>query len=117
MSQRITLSTAQFATARSYGFDSWSRLKLEVEVRNALDSGDLRGLVQLLTGDPGLARTVLDHFSDYPRGVTPLSYVAMLRFDTGRHLWCRFRPNLSLSMFLVGVVSLSRFLVVRRSNA
>lgn len=30
---------------------------------------------------------------------------------------CRFRPNLSLSSFLVGVVSLSRFLVVRVSNA
>ena len=34
---RQTLATAQLAVARSYGFSSWSALKLEVERRTVLD--------------------------------------------------------------------------------
>lgn len=87
VSDRVTLTAAQLSVARSYGSASWPRLKLQVEVRNALDSGDLRQLADLLAHDPELARTDLEHWGDHPLGVTPLGYVAMLRFNTARHRW------------------------------
>lgn len=87
VSQRISLSAAQLSIARLYGFPSWPRLKLEVEMRHALDTGDLRRLTSLLTDEPELIRAEMARWSDHPLGVTALGYVAMLRFDTSRHVW------------------------------
>ena len=79
VSDRQTLATAQLALAREYGLASWSRLKLEIETRLALDSGDLRRVARLLAEEPELARVDLKHWADHPLGVSPLAYVAMLR--------------------------------------
>jgi uncharacterized protein len=87
VSHRTALSTAQLATAREYGFDSWVRLKTEVDRRSILDRGDLDRLRALLAEDPGLAVAEMEHWCDHPKGAAPLDYVAMLRFDTSTHTW------------------------------
>lgn len=84
VSDRLTLSTAQLAVARTYGFASWSRLKAEVERRELLNSRDVDRLRTLLAAHPELARAELEHFCDHPRGADPLGYMAMLRFDADR---------------------------------
>ena len=43
VSERLTLSAAQLALAREYGFASWPRLASEVERREILDTGDVLG--------------------------------------------------------------------------
>lgn len=87
VSDTLTLASAQLALAREYGFDSWSKLKVEVERRRILDDRDLDGLASLLTDDPDQASTTMEHWCDHPLGASPLSYVAMLRFDTSRLRW------------------------------
>ncbi|MBW0103631.1 ankyrin repeat domain-containing protein [Pseudonocardia sp. KRD291] len=77
----------QPALAREYGFPSWSRLEAEVERRAVLDAVDVEALSTLLGADPGRATEVMRPWSDHPLGVAPLSYVAMMRFDTTRGLW------------------------------
>ena len=87
VSKNQTLAAAQLSVARGFGFASWPRLRLEVETRRALDAGDLSRLARLLAEQPSLTRSAMQHWSDHPQGVTPLGYVAMLRFDTHRHRW------------------------------
>jgi hypothetical protein len=48
VSTKETLSVAQSALAREYGFASWPKLKREVERRQILDDRDLEGLLRLL---------------------------------------------------------------------
>jgi ankyrin repeat protein len=87
VSDRIDLSSAQLVIARAYGFASWPKLRLEVERREILDGGDHRRLADLLAEQPGLATTAMEHWSDHPLGPSPLSYLAMLRYDTARGVW------------------------------
>lgn len=87
VSDRISLTAAQLALARSYGFGSWARLKTEVERRRILDRSDVVGLQQLLADDPFLAVDELLHWRDHPLGAAPLNYVAMLRYDTAGKIW------------------------------
>ena len=61
VSDRVTLSSAQLALAREYGFPSWAKLKLEVERRDILNSRDLSRLARLLAGHPELAITKMEH--------------------------------------------------------
>jgi hypothetical protein len=87
VSDRLTLSSAQLAVAREYGFASWAKLKLEVERRRVLDRGDIESLSALLAEDKTLATATMEHWCDHPLGAAPLSYVAMLRYDTSRMVW------------------------------
>jgi hypothetical protein len=84
VSDRPSLSAAQLAVAREYGFASWPRLKLEVDRRRLLNQRDLGRLKQLLAEDPSLAASSMERWCDHRRGVRPLSYIAMLRFDSKR---------------------------------
>jgi len=87
VSEAVTLASAQLALAREYGFASWPRLKVEVERRRILDDRDLERLAELLADEPGLATASMEHWCDHPQGAAPLSYVAMLRYDTSRDAW------------------------------
>jgi uncharacterized protein len=78
-SPRLSLSAAQLAVARDYGFASWPRLKAEVDRRRCIDRGDVEGLARLVAGDPALARdTVRSCLS--PNGASALGYVGVGRF-------------------------------------
>ena len=87
MSERLTLSSAQLALARDYGFASWPKLRREVERRKILDERDLPRLTALLAEQPELANVSMEHSCDHPRGASPLAYTAMLRYDTSRNAW------------------------------
>ncbi|MGH8924378.1 MAG: ankyrin repeat domain-containing protein [Acidimicrobiia bacterium] len=85
--ERLDLSTAQLALAREYGFASWPKLKLEVKRRRILDERDLGELSKLISQHPDLATSSMENWCDHPRGASPLGYIAMLRFDTGKNRW------------------------------
>ncbi|MCP3805076.1 ankyrin repeat domain-containing protein [Allokutzneria sp. A3M-2-11 16] len=87
VSSELTLSAAQLAVAGAYGFTNWAELKAEVERREILTDRDLDRLAALLAENPGAATAEMRHWCDHPLGPTPLSYVAMLRYDTGRGVW------------------------------
>lgn len=72
------------AVARSYGFETWNRLELEVDRRRLLDECDLPALRALFAEHPELAAGRMEHWCDHCRGATPLGYIAMLRFDAQR---------------------------------
>lgn len=61
--------------------------EIEVELREILDSLDVSRLEALLSAHPELATEKMLHWCDHPRGVSPLSYVAMLRYDTAEKVW------------------------------
>jgi ankyrin repeat protein len=82
-----TLDAAQGALAREHGFDSWAELETEVERRAVLDRVDVAGLRELLAGRPELAVQRMRNWCDHPLGAAPLSYVAMLRYDTSHDTW------------------------------
>ncbi|HKA03369.1 MAG TPA: ankyrin repeat domain-containing protein, partial [Acidimicrobiales bacterium] len=87
VSERVSLSAAQLAVAREYGFASWPRLKVEVDRRRCIDRGDVDGLARLVAAEPGLARdTVRSCLS--PAGASALGYLGVgrfhARFDHGR---------------------------------
>lgn len=81
------LATAQLALAREYGFSSWPKLKLEVDRRRILDDRDLRRLARLISRHPDVVTSSMQNWSDHPAGASPLGYIAMARFDTGRNRW------------------------------
>jgi uncharacterized protein len=87
VSERVTLASAQLALAREYGFPSWPKLKLEVERRKILDDRDVGRLTALLSDEPALATSSMEHWCDHPRGASPLGYTAMLRYDTAEGTW------------------------------
>ena len=84
VSDRLILASAQLATAREYGFESWPRLKREVERREVLNSRDLNRLSSLLADDPGLAVSRMVNWADHRAGANPLNYIAMIGFDHER---------------------------------
>jgi len=79
VSERVTLSVAQLAIAREYGFASWKRLKDEAERRRLIDSGDVDGLARLLATDPSLARDRVHSCLTQP-GTAVWDYVGVARF-------------------------------------
>ena len=87
VSDRQTLAGAQLALAREHGFPSWSRLKREIERRQILDDRDTDRLAALLAEEPELATTPLRRWRDHRGGPSPLSYTAMLRYDTTGGVW------------------------------
>ncbi len=86
-SERLSLDSAQVAVARDYGFASWAKLKTEIDRRAVLDSVDATRLRALLAAHPELVTEPMLHWCDHPGGPSPLSYVAMLRYDTGNGVW------------------------------
>ena len=84
VSDQLILASAQLAVAREYGFPSWAKLKIEVERREILNNRDLTRLRRLLADDRELAISRMEHWCDHRRGVPPLNYIAMIRFDSGR---------------------------------
>jgi ankyrin repeat protein len=84
VSDRLILSSAQLAVAREYGFESWPKLKREVERRETLNSRDLGRLSALLAEDPALAASPMVNWTDHRLGANPLNYVAMIGFDHER---------------------------------
>src|SRR4051794_25548881 len=76
VADEVSLANAQLAVAREYGFASWTRLKIEVDRRKALDDVDVAGLVDLLAREPELAVAEMTQWCDHPLGASPLSYVA-----------------------------------------
>ena len=84
VSDRLILASAQLAIAREYGFESWPRLKREVERREILNSRDLDRLATLLADEPDLAVSLMTNWADHPHGSNPLNYVAMIGFDHER---------------------------------
>lgn len=87
VSDRLTLASAQLTLAREYGFSSWLAMKVEVERRRILDARDIDGLSELLTDDPLQATNTMTNWCDHPSGASPLTYVAMQRFDTSTLTW------------------------------
>jgi hypothetical protein len=83
VSEQITLTSAQLALAREYGFSSWAKLKLEVERRDILNSRDVSRLTRLLTGHPELAATRMEHWSDQ-KSTDPIGYMASMSFNHER---------------------------------
>ena len=84
VSDRVILASAQLAIAREYGFESWPKLRREVERREVLNSRDLDRLSSLLDEDPGLAVSEMVNWADHQLGAHPLNYIAMIGFDHER---------------------------------
>jgi Family of unknown function (DUF5990)/Domain of unknown function (DUF5655) len=64
VSDKVTLSTAQLALAREYGFPSWPRLKDEAERRRTPWSMRYR---ELLTSDPDTDKLIAGQYADRPQ--------------------------------------------------
>lgn len=75
------------SVAREYGFDSWAALETEVGLRASLHDLDTDALRALVTEQPSLATAPMRPWRDHPGGPAPLSYVAMLRYDTLGKAW------------------------------
>jgi uncharacterized protein len=84
VSDRMILASAQLTIAREYRFDSWPKLKREVERREILNSRDLDRLSSLLAEDPDLAASRMVNWTDHRLGANPLNYIAMIGFDHER---------------------------------
>jgi len=76
-----SLTAAQFAIARSYGFSSWPALKAHVEslqeagrLKQAIDRNDLEAVIAMMTRNPALHRAPLGYGKD-----GPLTWVAECR--------------------------------------
>src|SRR5712691_4961798 len=75
--ETFALHDAQFVLARSYGFESWPKLKAAVDgvtatrLHEAVESGDLRTARELLTRRPEIV--------DLGRGETRALHMAVLR--------------------------------------
>jgi ankyrin repeat protein len=84
VSDRLILASAQLVVAREHGFDSWPKLRREVERREILNSRDLTRLSSLLAEDPDLAVSRMVNWTDHRLGANPLNYIAMIGFDHER---------------------------------
>jgi ankyrin repeat protein len=101
VSGQLILSAAQLALAREYGFASWTRLKLEAERRDILNSRDLSRLTRLLAEHPELATRRMEHWSDRNRN-KPLGYITKMRF---------YHDQLGLPGDLPGTGAIARALI------
>ena len=87
VSDRLILAAAQLTLAREFGFESWAKLKLEVERRRILDALDATRLRELLAAYPDLASLEMRGWCDHPLGISPLGYMAAMPFDGMRKVW------------------------------
>lgn len=84
---RLAGRPARVWVIEEFGFDDWAHLQGEVERREALTTRDAERLRGLLEGDPRLATLPLTHWGDHRGGAAPVSFVAMLRYDTATRTW------------------------------
>jgi ankyrin repeat protein len=80
---RLTLSAAQLAVARSYGFSSWASLKAEVEARSASLEEKARGFVEASIRD-WTGRTAPRMLADTPELATHGFAPALVLGDAAR---------------------------------
>jgi hypothetical protein len=80
-----SLADAQFQVARSYGFESWPKLKVHVDLlheagqlKQAIDLEDLDRVKQLMARRPSLHQAPLGY-----KGAGPLTWVAECRSTSG----------------------------------
>ena len=73
--------------ARDYGFADWAELEAEVERRRILDDCDVDALRELISAHPQMAVRAMKGWCDHRGGPAPLSYVAMMRYDTAGRVW------------------------------
>ena len=64
-----------------------ARLEREIERRDALDRRDVERLAALLDEEPELATERMWRRREHRGGPSPLSYTAMLRYDTAGRVW------------------------------
>jgi ankyrin repeat protein len=83
----LTLANAHLRLARQYGFPSWPALQFEVVRRRTLDRHDPAALDAFLARYPSAATAELEGWRDHPLGASPLSYLAMARYDTATNRW------------------------------
>lgn len=74
---RVDLNTAQLALARRHGYGSWTRLKHEVERKNAIQHGDVENLRRLLQRNSALA---VEPVSSSFINDSALGYLGIARF-------------------------------------
>jgi hypothetical protein len=101
----LTLTSAQLAVARDYGFASWPRLKAEIERRTVLDSRDPVRLAAMLAEHPELAVQDMTNWSDHAT-IAPLSYVALMRCVVGDDLWRDMPGSAELARLLIAAGAL-----------
>lgn len=75
---------ARHGLAERFGFTSWPALRAEAERREILNACDIATARQRIAADPSWATVDLTGWCDHRRGVAPLNYMAMLRFDAER---------------------------------
>jgi ankyrin repeat protein len=80
-----SLTDAQFKVAREYGFDSWPKLEVHVELlqetgqlKEAIDAEDLQRVIEMMTKNPALHRAPLGYNKN-----GPLTWVAECRTVKG----------------------------------
>ena len=78
------LEGSRCAVAEQFGFAAWYELRCEVERRAILNACDTVTAQRRIEADPSWATSRLTRWCDHRHGATPLSYMAMLRFDAGR---------------------------------
>jgi uncharacterized protein len=82
-----TLADGQRRVAVEFGFTSWTELLLQVRSRELLDLRTPEAMAEFVQLHSDLATFELRGWSDHPLGASPLSYVAMARFDTATNTW------------------------------
>lgn len=106
VSDHVTLSSAQLLIARDLGFANWAQLQAELERRRILDDRDVEGLTAALAQNPTIATAGLRQWSDHPLGPAPLSYIAMLRFDTATRVWRDVPGTAAMAQVLIAAGAL-----------
>jgi ankyrin repeat protein len=84
---RLAGRSARAWAIEEFGFEDWAHLEREVARREILASRDVVRLRAMLDADPGLATLELTRWSDHCHGAAPVSFVAMLRYDTADRVW------------------------------
>jgi hypothetical protein len=84
---RLAGRSARAWAIEEFGFEDWAHLEREVTRREILASRDTERLRAMLDADPSLATLELTHWADHCGGAAPVSFVAMLRYDTAKRVW------------------------------
>lgn len=79
-----TIEQARDAVAAVFGQPSWAALQYEFERREVLNRCDAERARLLIAEHPEWATEEMVGWCDHCRGVAPINYIAMLRFDAGR---------------------------------
>lgn len=81
VSDDVSLSSAQLALAREYGFPSWPRLNTEVQRLAAIQRGDVEALLELVRANPFLATEPI-RAGSMREPLAPLDYIGIGRLHS-----------------------------------